>query len=556
MSLEIIKSVVKDFISSKKSEVLVLRGKWGTGKTFTWHSLMREYKEAIYLKNYSYVSLFAVSDISDLRTAIYTKMISKEGIGKNNKLKKMKECYEPVKKYLKKSLNSVSIAGFNLGELGKIIPEFQTVAFYGIKNAVVCLDDFERMPEEISHEQLLGLITELKEQRNCKVVLIFNENELRSAEIYNKYREKLVDRDLFFSLSVQEATNLVVKKELSYRPIIIKYVNLLDINNIRILRKIVSFAELLYEKIHNLHKMVLEQTIMTLVLLIWCSYDSSDKKPSIDFLKKWDKVDLEFKGEQENNITEEEIFWRRILDDYGLSNLDSYDHSILKVVENGYIEGSSFEQEASQLNEIFKNNESELSFSNAWALLHSSFDDNEKELVESLVVSFKNFVHRVTLLNLDGTVTFLKKLGYHTEAIELIDYYFLERSKDVQIFDSSPFFSEIKNASVKDRFKEELLKSTKSLTLLDAIKYIIADDSYSERHFSPIENASSDDFYQLFKNNSGRDLQTIVNLCLNFPGPKHTIIRQNAQEALKRIGGESKLNAHRVERYDVKIPEI
>lgn len=552
MSLETIKSVVTDFISSDKPEVLVLRGRWGTGKTFTWHSLILEHKEAVCLKNYSYVSLFAVSDISDLRTAIFTKMISKESIGKDNKLKKLKEFCNSKKQYLQEFLSDFPIFGFNFGKLGKIMLEFETVAFYGIKNAIVCLDDFERMPKNITPEQLLGLITELKEQRNCKIVLIFNENELENPDIYNKYREKIVDRDLSFSLSVQEATDLVMTKEFSYRPIIIKYVNLLDINNIRILQKIVSFAELLYKKIHNLHKMVLEQTIMTLVLLIWCSYDSSDKKPSIDFLKKWNKIDLEFKDEQESNI-KEEASWQKILKDYNLSHLDALDYSILKVVENGYIEGSGFEQEAYQASEIFKKNESEQSFSDAWDLLHNSFDDNEKELVESLISSFKNSVHRITLLNLEGTVTFLKKLGYSTKAVELIDYYFLKRSKDVEIFDSSPFSNEIKDVDVKDRFRQKLLESTKSLSLLDAIKYIIVNDSYSERRSFPVENASSDDFYELFKKSSGKDLQAIVNLCLNFPGPKHAIIRQNAQEALKRIGEESTLNAHRVERYGVKV---
>jgi hypothetical protein len=42
----------------------------------------------------------------------------------------------------------------------------------------VCFDDFERLSPSIKLEEVLGFIAELKEQKECKVVMILNEGKL------------------------------------------------------------------------------------------------------------------------------------------------------------------------------------------------------------------------------------------------------------------------------------------------------------------------------------------------------------------------------------------
>jgi hypothetical protein len=46
------------------------------------------------------------------------------------------------------------------------------------KDIIVCFDDFERLSSSMELEEVLGLISELKEQKNCSVVMILNEDEL------------------------------------------------------------------------------------------------------------------------------------------------------------------------------------------------------------------------------------------------------------------------------------------------------------------------------------------------------------------------------------------
>ncbi len=46
------------------------------------------------------------------------------------------------------------------------------------ENIVICFDDFERLSNKLSLKDIFGLISEIKEQKNCHIVMIFNAGEL------------------------------------------------------------------------------------------------------------------------------------------------------------------------------------------------------------------------------------------------------------------------------------------------------------------------------------------------------------------------------------------
>src|SRR5438309_3667758 len=73
MTTATVRSVVERVLKSSAPEVLVLKGAWGVGKTYTWNKLVQELKDQVALQRYSYVSLFGVSSISELCLAIFTK---------------------------------------------------------------------------------------------------------------------------------------------------------------------------------------------------------------------------------------------------------------------------------------------------------------------------------------------------------------------------------------------------------------------------------------------------------------------------------------------------
>src|SRR4051812_17291218 len=81
MTITTARSVVQKFIESPDPGVLVLKGPWGVGKTYVWAKLIESLKDKAALPNYSYVSLFGISSIAELRLAIVAKMLPVKMVG-------------------------------------------------------------------------------------------------------------------------------------------------------------------------------------------------------------------------------------------------------------------------------------------------------------------------------------------------------------------------------------------------------------------------------------------------------------------------------------------
>jgi hypothetical protein len=75
-----------------------------------------------------------------------------------------------------------------------------------LRGMVVCIDDLERKEESLSASALLGLITSLRDERSCKVVLLFNETKAAAnkefAPVLAEFREKVIDREILLNPTV------------------------------------------------------------------------------------------------------------------------------------------------------------------------------------------------------------------------------------------------------------------------------------------------------------------------------------------------------------------
>ncbi|MGI1145171.1 P-loop NTPase fold protein [Pseudomonas aeruginosa] len=78
MSVQQVSSALERFISEQEAKAIVLKGDWGTGKTYLWDSVLKQKKEKISRRKYSYVSLFGLSNLSDLKRGIFENVVSSE----------------------------------------------------------------------------------------------------------------------------------------------------------------------------------------------------------------------------------------------------------------------------------------------------------------------------------------------------------------------------------------------------------------------------------------------------------------------------------------------
>ena len=68
------------------------------------------------------------------------------------------------------------------------------IAYETACDALVCFDDFERSGDSLKPKDMLGLITQPREERDCDVALILNYSQLdNDEEDFLKHSEKAID---------------------------------------------------------------------------------------------------------------------------------------------------------------------------------------------------------------------------------------------------------------------------------------------------------------------------------------------------------------------------
>lgn len=554
MSVDTVKIVAERFLKSNKSDVLALKGSWGVGKTYTWDQIVKSHKNSTELKYYCYISLFGISSISQLALLIFTTTREIKLHGTTLDFNVINESWFSLAKSGVKSIAHLARKGdfpysknFSVG--------LDQLASSMINDTIVCLDDFER--SQLSAEEIMGFISYLKEERNCKVVLIFNQEKLGKKEgIYKNYREKVIDIELLFAPSPTEAIGLAFPVDMPYLDIAKQYAINLQIVNIRLLKKIVDVIELIKPHIEGLHAGVIQQAVMTLVLFVWAYYDTNENKPDLAFILKWEKGIWNFGEDNKNDDDPKAKTLEAILVNYGITRIDEFDYAISKVIEYGHIEETGLSQEAFKLNEKFNAIEKENSFTEAWNLFHNTFSDNTDELITALSESFKKSYLQVSPLNLNSTVRLLRQLRRNAIADWMIEFYVENRKSNLELFDLDdyPFAGEIDDAKLRECFKKAFTSGHQLPTLLDVVLDIAKKHGMSKKQIQVVEQATEDDFYQLFLESQGDNLIRVVRACLQFEtmsGYQHLADKPRA--ALEKIGGLSELNKLRVRKFGVTL---
>jgi len=228
----------------EKNEALIvaLTGEWGIGKTYFWNEFAKKIFEnakafnvsppptCVFMNNklpkkfknkkVAYVSLFGKVTLKDIETDIILQL---------SKIFKLKN-------KLKNILGSSNFAGVDIASLTSIIPNSD---FEGI---IICFDDFERKSDKLDSKDILGLISQFKEEKNCKIVMIFNKDEIYKDEneIFSKFNDKIIDYELQYKPTVLDSYSLISPNLNCFKEYPLKYFEEKSINNIRVMKRVIN----------------------------------------------------------------------------------------------------------------------------------------------------------------------------------------------------------------------------------------------------------------------------------------------------------------------------
>lgn len=579
MSIEPAKSAILDFLKSNKPSAIALTGSWGRGKTYSWNQAIAEAAKSGQVRKYSYVSLFGIGSIAELRAAIFENAITPNDIANGATADTWRANIESF--LSEKSLSSAGSATTTgikwlwrekrrtvqlLSFAGSWGSALRAASFLAVRDYVICLDDLERKSTNLSIVEIFGLVNQLKEERKSRVVVILN-NELfgdAEREQFDGLREKVFDSEIVFAPSPEECARLVFTGNWTYSELASEYSVQLGITNIRVLQRIRRTIDVFAPHLDGKQPSVMAGFIHGAVLLTWCYNGKLTNAPDYQFVKSRGLGDSIRLANPKSDVSPEVESWSKILNKYKFYSTDELDLHVCDFLENGFISDRDELLNAIQrADDAAAKQSADGSFSAAWSLFHNSFSDNEKEFVETLYQRFLSCAKWITFNNAESSVNLIRSLGYVDFAKQMIEHW----TKINDQYNPSKlnlselhFRSDLRDEEFERAVANTFAKYKNEPTLDEAIRRIAGRNGWSRVDESVMSTSSVDEYFKFFKGIDHDDqLDAYVDACLQFgriinASEQQKAITHNASAALRKIAKESLLNERRVARFAL-MPE-
>ena len=244
MNIDELKNRLDDEFPSIYKCVLI-NGNWGIGKTFF---LKNEFLKE---KDYVYVQLFGLETMEEVKIEVYSQL--------NKVLNFLKN-----KVYNKVVRNGLNISG-DIGSLS--VPYLENNIKGAIKRKcknkelIIVIDDIERKSPNIRLEDILGVIESISEIENASVILVANESKIKEKEVYENFKEKVVQKtynvDEYSKNAVSEILNRLLKNidvKDNYKELMKETIEntfyIHGVKNLRTLQKAIKFVKLLMKHVN------------------------------------------------------------------------------------------------------------------------------------------------------------------------------------------------------------------------------------------------------------------------------------------------------------------
>lgn len=545
MSVAEFNSSLSDFLNSKEPEIVAIKGRWGTGKTYSWDAVASRHRDGSGAgMKYAYASLFGADSLWQIKLTLLARLHASKKSGWMHRLLNSKKTFN----------STVHLLGLMSGgeNLAKAISEWSPTL---LDNATVCFDDFERMDtKSISHEKILGFISELKLEHKCKVVLIYNSDAIQSDSKFHEYREKVVDREIEYSPSYEDIVEIAGGLKEEVRDIAVECVKILELNNVRVVRKAVRSTNQILGKYPHTPRFELEKRLISSALLFsWIEFGAGKSEIPTEIQENL--------GENFSRALVEHYVdnkplgsWQKRLQRYGFTSFDNLDALIQSCVKTGFAASDQVQKELNRFEQTQIKDSLISRHLKAWSLFHDSLENNEALFLNELVDSFRAAALYESPSSLNSVVRILKELGHNELAKEMIETYIKCRSPRDEVFDlkNHRFPDDVTDQDIKDSFSSAMSIASETLEGdIDQLASILkSGNRLSNLQQALLSACTVDQVVHILKTHHGQELDLIIGGMLRYRGttqaPK---IGELAMNALKQISAEGKYQELRTKRY-------
>lgn len=560
-----VEKALDDFISAETPRTLVLQGTWGRGKTHLWKARRAAYIASLNgqkpPRGYAYVSLFGLTSIEAVRTSIGLAAFGSQNATAPSTWRQ--KIGNTISGGGQKASHLASKLDLDLPWVGSISQLMGALATANVSKLMVCIDDLERRGEGLRITDVLGLVSELHQQRDCSVLLIVNNESLGgSLDEWNANKEKVFQKELTFAPSSETCVDLVFPDPPKTRAHTFAREALIElgVTNIRIIERVRSYLEDILQIFDPPIEgdLLLNRIARSICLQTYCHLGKGEGAPSLKFAKRF-AVASAFNDHEE--LKPEEENWLKILRSFGYRMDDAIDWQLTKLVTNGFSENSRLRAAVEQYGDGVETEAAHLAFRHAFDSWRTAFNENQEEVLQNFTSSFPLVAHSINGTDADSTFRLLRSFGADVKANELMELWMSFRTGH-RLEELSPFNLNQGGKISDPKFIE--VTDAAFATMPQAI-YLFEDSLHKlgmrgeldEHEMQALAVATPEEIAAYLIANKGEQIVSGVMAALRLTDPngRKSQTAQNVKHALLMIAAKTPYSADRIMRtYGVDLP--
>jgi hypothetical protein len=548
MSMLKAKGNLEVLLADREVRVLALSGKWGTGKSHMWKGV-RDASTDPDVKAALYVSLFGVASLAELKLKLVQSampLLEKKG---------------PRADAVRGAVHTAKQAVQSFFKLGSALDELAMLAVPAmVRDKFIVIDDIERKHDKLSIDEVLGFIDDFTQNYGSRILLILNTDQLADKQVWETFREKVIDEELRLETTSAEAFDIAVQLSPSQFAAKIKLaVEACGLTNIRIIRKIIRTANKILAAHAPLPDDVLSRVIPSLVLLSAIHYKGIDDGPTMAFVLDTDsrvgrliaRSQRERRGEEATDQDKLHARWELLLDRLGIDSTDEFEQLVSDYLNAGLVDLSAVDSVISRYRQ-------EQQRAGAQARVREFFQstiwDPElapteiREKAEALLEDVP-YLDCYTVTSLHEYLSGIEEGVAIAEQMVSLWIDWLRTQAAAPGADPSHFILDNwtgrpVNPLIVAAFAEARARIEQPRTLLDVCLYLAQSNGWGASEEAVLRSATVDDFVQTILSTRGEQLKMFLYKNLDIYANRGTYVNHfrsgpaNFLEACRRIRGE------------------
>ncbi|MBL9185686.1 MAG: hypothetical protein JNN17_26300 [Verrucomicrobiaceae bacterium] len=423
-----------------------------------------------------------------------------------------------------------------------------------IENFLICFDDLERKESSLTAGAILGLVSQLKEEKSCKVILVFNDGELdaETQRQISAYREKVVDIELAYEPTIE--ANLKIIWPHGCPAAVTDVFQKAELNNLRVMQRvrwvIEYFEERIAKDIPDLWPSFCRKCAVLTVV-----HSAFSKRVTLDEILSTSYWKLLFAEKKHLNAGDESRFEVMKRLEYHPTDEDQL---IANYITSGFVDLMKWMDVLKRRQEQMRVGDINETHRGIWERYHHSFVASQSEFIDAQCEFLRKHVDDLRLQDVAASVTFINELDPRIDLTSVLARSverFVEANKigDVDDLDHLRV-----GPSILGLIQDRLTLKTQNHSMKELFVDLAGSDSWNPRDIKHMVAFTVEDYYQWITTEDSVDTVGLLQEFLRRFGREQgdeQIVIGKIKDALRKVSMRSRIDQFRVEKLIKLKPE-